>query len=70
MITGLTWVFGFLAIDDARIVFHYIFAILNAFQGLFIFVLFTAREKQVREGEVFVYIYKNQFIEETHSLEI
>lgn len=50
VILGLTWVFGFLTVDDTRIVFHYLFAIFNAFQGLFIFLLFTAREKQIRKA--------------------
>ncbi|XP_031560259.1 adhesion G protein-coupled receptor E1-like [Actinia tenebrosa] len=35
---GLTWVFGFLAIDENFIVFHYLFAIINSLQGFFIFV--------------------------------
>lgn len=50
VILGLTWVFGFLTVDSTRIVFHYLFAIFNAFQGLFIFLLFTAREKQIRKA--------------------
>ncbi|KAH3774761.1 hypothetical protein DPMN_176154, partial [Dreissena polymorpha] len=45
-ILGLTWVFGFLTVDDTRIAFHYLFAIFNAFQGLCVFLLFTARVKQ------------------------
>ncbi|KAI8493085.1 hypothetical protein Bbelb_290890 [Branchiostoma belcheri] len=35
---GLTWVFGFLVIDDARTVFAYLFCIFNTLQGLFIFI--------------------------------
>jgi hypothetical protein len=35
---GITWVFGALAIGNAGIVFLYLFAICNAFQGLFIFI--------------------------------
>ncbi|KAH3752392.1 uncharacterized protein LOC127848548 [Dreissena polymorpha] len=49
-ILGLTWVFGFLTVDDTRIVFHYLFAIFNAFQGLCVFLLFTAREKQIQNA--------------------
>ncbi|XP_052224892.1 adhesion G-protein coupled receptor G6-like [Dreissena polymorpha] len=49
-ILGLTWVFGFLTVDDTRIAFHYLFAIFNAFQGMFVFLLFTAREKQIRDS--------------------
>ncbi|XP_052814005.1 adhesion G-protein coupled receptor G6-like [Mya arenaria] len=50
VILGLSWVFGFLTVDDTRIVFHYLFAIFNAFQGLFIFLLFTLREKKIRNA--------------------
>ncbi|XP_053386553.1 uncharacterized protein LOC123538400 [Mercenaria mercenaria] len=50
VILGLTWVFGFLTVDSTRIVFHYLFAIFNAFQGFFIFLLFTSREKQIRKA--------------------
>lgn len=49
ILLGLTWVFGYLAISDARLPFMYIFTILNSFQGFFIFVLFVLRKKKVRE---------------------
>ncbi|XP_062611810.1 adhesion G-protein coupled receptor G4-like, partial [Saccostrea cucullata] len=48
ILLGLTWIFGILAIEDARVVFAYIFTILTTFQGFFIFILFVAREKQFR----------------------
>ncbi|XP_052818514.1 adhesion G-protein coupled receptor G2-like [Mya arenaria] len=48
IVLGLTWIFGFLTVDDTRIAFHYIFAVLNAFQGFFIFMMFTLREKRIR----------------------
>ncbi|XP_035668965.1 adhesion G protein-coupled receptor L3-like [Branchiostoma floridae] len=35
---GLTWVFGFFVINDARAVFAYLFCIFNTLQGLFIFI--------------------------------
>ena len=47
-LSGLTWIFGILAIEDARVIFSYIFTILTTFQGFFIFILFVAREKQFR----------------------
>ncbi|KAK3577303.1 hypothetical protein CHS0354_008396 [Potamilus streckersoni] len=50
VLLGLTWVFGFLAVEDARVSFMYVFAFLNAFQGFFVFLLFTAREEQVRQS--------------------
>ena len=43
VLLGLTWIFGFFTIQEASIVFQYIFTILNVFQGFLIFVLFTAR---------------------------
>ncbi|KAL3856029.1 hypothetical protein ACJMK2_015225 [Sinanodonta woodiana] len=50
VLLGLTWVFGFIAVEEARVAFMYVFAFLNAFQGFFVFLLFTAREKQVRKS--------------------
>nr|KAG5695015.1 hypothetical protein BaRGS_015839 [Batillaria attramentaria] len=35
---GVTWVFGPLAIKDAKLVFNYLFCILNSLQGFLIFV--------------------------------
>ena len=49
LISGLSWVFGYLAILDARLPFQYIFTILNSLQGFFIFILFVVRKKKVRE---------------------
>ncbi|KAL3883202.1 hypothetical protein ACJMK2_029492, partial [Sinanodonta woodiana] len=37
-ITGITWVFGILSVNEDLDVFQYIFAILNSLQGLFIFL--------------------------------
>ncbi|CAC5395629.1 unnamed protein product [Mytilus coruscus] len=50
ILLGLTWIFGFFTIEKASIVFQYIFTILNVFQGFLIFILFTAREKRVRQN--------------------
>ncbi|XP_063424376.1 uncharacterized protein LOC134708046 [Mytilus trossulus] len=50
VLIGLTWIFGFFTIEKASIVFQYIFTILNVFQGFIIFILFTAREKRVRQN--------------------
>jgi len=46
-ILGLTWVFGFLAINDARLPFQYLFCITNSFQGLVIFLLHNIRDPKV-----------------------
>ncbi|XP_041350345.1 uncharacterized protein LOC121369366 [Gigantopelta aegis] len=49
VLLGLTWTFGYLAIDNARLVFQYIFTIFSSLQGFFIFILMVARRPQVRE---------------------
>ncbi|XP_076441502.1 adhesion G-protein coupled receptor G6-like [Babylonia areolata] len=45
---GLSWTFAFFALGDARLVFQYLFAITTALQGFLIFVLYTARDPDVR----------------------
>ncbi|XP_072022860.1 adhesion G protein-coupled receptor L3-like [Amphiura filiformis] len=47
---GLTWVFGFLAINDAMEVFQWLFCLFNSFQGVFIFIIFCLKQKDVREA--------------------
>jgi hypothetical protein len=37
-ILGITWIFGALSVGDAAVVFVYLFALFNGFQGVFIFV--------------------------------
>ncbi|XP_069108796.1 uncharacterized protein [Argopecten irradians] len=49
VLLGITWIFGYLAIEDARIPFQYIFTLCNAFQGFFIFLLFITRDPHVRK---------------------
>jgi len=46
---GLTWVFGFMAVDKNTIFFHYIFAITNSLQGVFIFFAHCWINDSVRE---------------------
>nr|KAG5692871.1 hypothetical protein BaRGS_002306 [Batillaria attramentaria] len=49
ILLGLTWVFGFLAIDDtSRVVFNYLFAIFNSLQGLFIYLFYGVFNKDAR----------------------
>ncbi|KAK7478666.1 hypothetical protein BaRGS_00030051, partial [Batillaria attramentaria] len=49
ILLGLTWAFGLLAIDGAtQIVFHYLFAIFNSLQGLFIFLFYCIFNKSAR----------------------
>ena len=51
VIMGLTWVFGVLIVEvEVLIPLAYIYTILVAFQGLFIFVIFVCMSKNVREA--------------------
>ena len=45
---GLTWIFGFLAIDVAAVAFQVLFCVFNSLQGVFIFVFFAASQSDVR----------------------
>ncbi|XP_038607729.1 adhesion G protein-coupled receptor F4-like [Tachyglossus aculeatus] len=48
---GLTWGFGVATIvDSSSLVFHIIFSLLNAFQGLFILLFGTALDQKTREA--------------------
>uniref|UniRef100_UPI00398EE56E adhesion G protein-coupled receptor F4-like n=1 Tax=Pristiophorus japonicus TaxID=55135 RepID=UPI00398EE56E len=50
-ILGLTWAFGIPTFqENSNITFHYIFTILNAFQGFFILIFGTCMDKKVREA--------------------
>ncbi len=46
---GVTWVFGFLAIEEAQMAFQLLFCICNSFQGVLIFILFCYAQKDVRK---------------------
>ena len=46
-VLGVTWSFGFLTFITSTTVFHYIFTILNSFQGVFIFVSFCILDDSV-----------------------
>ncbi|XP_072025149.1 adhesion G-protein coupled receptor G2-like [Amphiura filiformis] len=49
ILLGLTWVFGFLAIEGATFTFQLLFCLCNSFQGLIIFLLFCVRAEDVRK---------------------
>ncbi|XP_072042166.1 adhesion G-protein coupled receptor G6-like [Amphiura filiformis] len=49
VLLGLTWVFGFFAIDDATFAFQLLFCLFNAFQGVVVFLLFCLRQEDVRK---------------------
>ncbi|XP_076443253.1 uncharacterized protein LOC143281873 isoform X2 [Babylonia areolata] len=48
VVLGLSWIFAFMAVEDARLVFQYLFAVTTTFQGFLIFLLYTARDRDVR----------------------
>ena len=51
VIMGLTWVFGVLIVEVEELIpLAYIYTILVAFQGLFIFIIFVCMSKSVREA--------------------
>ncbi|XP_002129016.2 uncharacterized protein LOC100177153 [Ciona intestinalis] len=76
LLTGPTWLIGFLInvdpIEDGalRRILAYVFVILNAFQGLWIFIVFTARPRVVRSswvGLLFKHAGLDQSRSQTHS---
>ncbi|XP_046853696.1 adhesion G-protein coupled receptor G6-like isoform X2 [Xenia sp. Carnegie-2017] len=58
VLLGLTWIFGILAIDDAKRVFQYLFAIFNTLQGFFVFLflLFFLLEREI----IYVNLYEKR----------
>ena len=48
VLLGVTWLFGVLAVGDAKIVFQYLFCIFNSLQGLLIFVLYCLLSETTR----------------------
>ena len=48
VLLGLTWIFAIFAVGDFGIIFHYLFAILNSLQGLFIFIFYCFLKNDVR----------------------
>ncbi|XP_031559855.1 adhesion G protein-coupled receptor L3-like isoform X2 [Actinia tenebrosa] len=49
ILVGLTWMFGFFAISSMRLVFTYLFAVLNCLQGFSIFMFYCVTQKNVRD---------------------
>ncbi|XP_022088888.1 uncharacterized protein LOC110978300 isoform X2 [Acanthaster planci] len=45
---GLTWCFGFLAIEGATFTFQLIFCVANSLQGVIVFIMFCVRREEVR----------------------
>ncbi|XP_071499373.1 uncharacterized protein [Diadema antillarum] len=59
---GLTWVFGFISINSHTLVFTYLFAILNSFQGLFFFLAHCVLNIEVRKA------YERRFGKTKHGM--
>ncbi|XP_047146560.2 adhesion G-protein coupled receptor G4 isoform X2 [Hydra vulgaris] len=49
ILLGTTWVFAILAVGSLRDLFQWLFCIFNSLQGLFIFIFYTLRSKEVKE---------------------
>lgn len=64
---GFTWIFGLLAITDARIVFSYLFCIFNTLQGFFIFLFHVCRERSVRRLYASYFSVTNNSSSNVHS---
>ncbi|XP_070578751.1 adhesion G protein-coupled receptor E3-like isoform X2 [Ptychodera flava] len=45
---GLTWVFGIFAVNEATVVFQYVFALVNSLQGVFIFIFHCLLNDEVK----------------------
>ncbi|XP_038051569.1 uncharacterized protein LOC119724541 [Patiria miniata] len=45
---GVTWCFGFLAIEGATFAFQLIFCLANSLQGVIVFIMFCVRREEVR----------------------
>ena len=48
VLLGLTWLFAVLAVGKLTDTFQWLFCIFNSFQGFFIFIFYTARNKDAR----------------------
>ena len=48
VVLGLTWLFGVLAIRDAKLVFQYLFCIFNSIQGLLVFIFYCVFSLEIK----------------------
>ena len=48
VVLGLTWLFGVLAIRDAKLVFQYLFCIFNSIQGLLVFIFYCVLSSETK----------------------
>ncbi|XP_065181550.1 cadherin EGF LAG seven-pass G-type receptor 1-like isoform X2 [Sycon ciliatum] len=49
LLLGLTWLFGMALVGEVKLVFEYVFTILNAFLGLFVVAMHFGLRKEVHE---------------------
>ena len=76
VVMGLTWIVGVLVVEVKELVpLAYIYTIMVAFQGLFIFLIFVAYPKEVRNA--YVKLWRNDIktldiftLKETQFLEV
>lgn len=47
-VLGITWTFGVLAINDAKVIFQYLFCIFNSIQGLLVFLFYCVFSAETR----------------------
>ena len=59
VLLGLTWVFGFMYVNEDSLAFAYIFTILNSLQGLFIFIFHCFMDRKVGR---FCYLNDSKFL--------
>ena len=52
VLLGITWIFALLAVGKATMYFQWLFTIFNSFQGFFIFVFYTLRNRDVKKAWV------------------
>jgi hypothetical protein len=58
LLLGSSWIFGLLAVSDAKFVIQLLFCVVNSLQGLFIFIFYCLRNQDVQKA------WKNIFMEE------
>ena len=49
VVLGITWLFGFLGINEAKVVFSYLFCLFNASQGFLVLIAYVIMSKPKRE---------------------
>ena len=48
VVLGLTWLFGVLAVRDAKLIFQYLFCIFNSIQGLLVFIFYCVLSSETK----------------------